>query len=138
MKAITIKQPFATLIALGYKEYEFRTWKTNYRGEILIHAAKSVDAEAMKRFERYNLTYPTGCIIAKAVLSDCYSVDELFRKKLQKENEYIYHGILRDVQWTGYAFQLKNIKPIEPVYVKGNLSLWEYQPEQVKFCASES
>lgn len=28
MKAITIKQPWATLIAEGYKEYEFRTWKT--------------------------------------------------------------------------------------------------------------
>lgn len=32
MKAITIKQPWATLIAKGYKEYEFRTWKTKYRG----------------------------------------------------------------------------------------------------------
>lgn len=38
MKAITIKQPWATLIAKGYKEYEFRTWKTKYRGDILIHA----------------------------------------------------------------------------------------------------
>ena len=40
MKAITIKQPFASLIAAGLKEYEFRTWKTKYRGEILIHAGK--------------------------------------------------------------------------------------------------
>lgn len=38
MKVITIKQPWATLIAKGYKEYEFRTWKTKYRGDILIHA----------------------------------------------------------------------------------------------------
>ena len=42
MKAITIKQPFASLIAAGLKEYEFRTWKTKYRGEILIHAGKAV------------------------------------------------------------------------------------------------
>ena len=34
MKVITIKEPYATLIAEGYKEYEFRVWKTNYRGEI--------------------------------------------------------------------------------------------------------
>lgn len=40
MKVITIKQPWATLIAKGYKEYEFRTWKTNYRGDILIHAGR--------------------------------------------------------------------------------------------------
>ena len=31
MKVITIKQPWATLIAKGYKQYEFRTWKTKYR-----------------------------------------------------------------------------------------------------------
>ena len=43
MKALTIKQPFATLIAKGDKHYEFRSWKTNYRGEILIHAGKSVE-----------------------------------------------------------------------------------------------
>lgn len=40
MKVLTIKQPFATLIAEELKEYEFRTWKTKYRGEILIHAGK--------------------------------------------------------------------------------------------------
>ena len=43
MKVITIKQPFATLIAAGIKEYEFRTWKTKYRGEILIHTGKGVE-----------------------------------------------------------------------------------------------
>ena len=40
MKVLTIKQPFATLIAEKLKEYEFRTWKTKYRGEIFIHAGK--------------------------------------------------------------------------------------------------
>lgn len=43
VKAITIKQPFATLIAEGLKEYEFRTWRTKYRGDILIHAGKGID-----------------------------------------------------------------------------------------------
>lgn len=59
MKAITIKQPFASLIAAEIKEYEFRTWKTNYRGEILIHAGKGVDKKAMKKFELYGLEYFT-------------------------------------------------------------------------------
>ena len=43
MKILTLKQPWATLVAEGYKKYEFRTWKTNYRGEILIHAGKGLD-----------------------------------------------------------------------------------------------
>jgi hypothetical protein len=38
MKVLTLKQPWATLVANGLKEYEFRSWKTNYRGKLLIHA----------------------------------------------------------------------------------------------------
>ena len=45
MKVITLKQPWATLVAEGIKEYEFRSWKYNYRGEILIHAGAGVDKE---------------------------------------------------------------------------------------------
>lgn len=40
MKALTIKQPYASLIVDGIKDIENRTWKTNYRGRILIHAGK--------------------------------------------------------------------------------------------------
>ena len=65
MKAITIKQPFASLIAAGLKEYEFRTWKTNYRGELLIHAGKSIDSKAMKKFEKYDLEYPLDVLLQR-------------------------------------------------------------------------
>lgn len=82
MKVITIKQPFASMIAAGIKEYEFRTWKTKYRGEILIHAGKGIDKKAMKKFEGYGLDYPSGCIVAKAVLTDCIEVNEDFRENL--------------------------------------------------------
>ena len=43
MKVLTLKQPWATLVAENLKQYEFRTWKTNYRGEILIHAGIGID-----------------------------------------------------------------------------------------------
>ena len=39
MKVISIKEPFATLITNGMKKIETRSWKTNYRGEIFIHAS---------------------------------------------------------------------------------------------------
>ena len=39
MKVLSIKEPFATLIANGLKKIETRSWKTNYRGEIFIHAS---------------------------------------------------------------------------------------------------
>ena len=41
MKAISIKQPWASLIAHGIKDIENRTWRTNYRGRVLIHAGAS-------------------------------------------------------------------------------------------------
>lgn len=43
MKVLTIKQPWATLIMQGYKRFEFRSWQTKYRGDLLIHAGKGID-----------------------------------------------------------------------------------------------
>lgn len=129
MKAITIKQPFASLIAEGLKEYEFRTWKTNYRGEILIHAGKNVDAEAMKRFENFPLEYPTGCIIAKATLTDCVPVDDNFREELRGKNAQVYWGTTEHADWNGYGFKLENIQTIAPISISGKLGLWEYKEE---------
>ena len=51
MKVLTIKQPWATLIMQGDKRFEFRSWQTKYRGDLLIHAGKGIDKEAMKRLE---------------------------------------------------------------------------------------
>lgn len=126
MKTITIKQPFASLIAEGIKCYEFRTWKTKYRGEILIHAGKGIDKKAMKKFEHYHLEYPSGCIIAKATLTDCIKIDEQARELLKEKNEFVYESIIKHTEWQGYGFQLENIQKIKPIPIKGKLSLWEY------------
>lgn len=127
MKAITIKQPFASLIAAGLKEYEFRTWKTKYRGEILIHAGKGVDKKAMKKFEHLNSEYPSGCIIAKVTLADCIKVDDELRKKLSERNAEIYSSIIKHTEWEGYGFKLENIVKTEPIPAKGKLSIWEFE-----------
>ena len=127
MKVITIKQPFASLIAAGLKEYEFRTWKTNYRGEILIHAGKSIDKDAIKKFEFLNLDYPTGCIIAKAKLTDCVPVTEAVKEELREKNFLVYSGTTERADWNGYGFKLENVETMEPILVNGMLGLWEYE-----------
>ena len=43
MKVLTLKQPWATLVAEGIKKYEFRSWKTHYRGKILIHTSQKIE-----------------------------------------------------------------------------------------------
>lgn len=130
MKAITIKQPFASLIAAGLKEYEFRTWKTAYRGGLLIHAGKTVDKEAMKKFEKLGLSYPLGCIIAKASLTDCVKVTDDVRAELRRKNALVYSGTTENLQWDGYGFKLENIQRMDPVPASGMLGLWEYDLQE--------
>ena len=48
MKVLTLKQPWATLVAEGIKKYEFRWWKTNYKGKILIHTGTGIDKKIRK------------------------------------------------------------------------------------------
>ena len=126
MKVLTIKQPWATLIAEGYKEFEFRTWKTKYRGEILIHAGKGIDKKAMEKFKHLNLEYPAGCIIAKASITDCVLVDDEMRKILKSKNSLVYENIIKHTEWDGYGFKLENVKRIKQIYINGKLSLWDY------------
>lgn len=128
MKVITIKQPWATLIAEGYKEYEFRTWKIKYRKDILIHAGKSLDKDAIKRFKHLNLEYPTGQIIAKVTIADCVKVDDTLRNILATKDPLVYKGIIskESNDWEGYGFKLENVIKVDPIEVNGKLGLWEY------------
>ncbi len=128
MKVITIKQPFATLIVEGLKEYEFRSWKTKYRGEILIHAGKSVDTKAMERFSSLGLDYPSGCIIGKAIVTDCILVTEEFRSYLKKKDPLVYYGVINDKMDYGdkYGFKLEKVEKTVKIDSKGQLGLWNY------------
>lgn len=126
MKVITVKQPFATLIAEGKKEYEFRTWKSNYRGELYIHAGKGVDKKAMARYKHLQLTYPQGVILAKVNLTDCLVVDQNLKEELKRKDPNVYYGILHDSNWNGYAFRLEKVEKIKPIEVKGKLGIWNY------------
>ena len=132
MKTLTIKQPFASLIAEGYKEYEFRVLTTNYRGDILIHAGKSIDKKAMMRYEYLNLKYPTGKIIAKATITDCIPINSKMKKYLEDSLIY-YEAINRDEDAKPiYGFKLENVEKIDPIAINGKLSFWEFDYDKNK------
>jgi hypothetical protein len=95
MKAITIQQPYASLIACGEKRFETRSWKTNYRGKIAIHAGLQTYREAPNDiteqacnalgldyapfdtyFRPWGEYLPTGAIIAVADLVECWHIEE--------------------------------------------------------------
>ena len=111
MYAITIQQPWASLIALGIKTTEYRSWSTRHRGPIAIHAAASRPHDYDELFlsdrARRRLgppgDLPRGCIVAVATLAD--------------------------VAWSEedgcYGWQLRNIKPVvPPLAARGKQRLW--------------
>ena len=125
MKALTIKEPWATLIIEGYKKYEFRSWKTNYRGKILIHAGLTLESDMKERFKDYNLDYKCGYILGEANLVDCIKVDEKFNNQLLKIDPTIYG---RSNHANTYAWKLENVKKYDkPIPCKGRLGLWHYE-----------
>lgn len=71
MKALTISQPYASLIADGKKWVENRVWGTPYRGPLAIHAGKGT--QYLTR-EQMALRYPTGCVIAVVRLVACINI----------------------------------------------------------------
>ena len=121
MKVLTLKQPWATLVAEGIKKYEFRTWKTNYRGKVLIHAGAGVEKKELAKFKDLNLEYPSKRIIAEVEIEDCLELDDNLNKKIINENNIAYGSKYR----TGYAWKLKNVKKINvDKEINGKLGLW--------------
>ena len=125
MKVLTIKQPWASLIIEGYKRFEFRSWKTNYRGDLLIHSGKSIDKEAYERLKGYLTEMPLGKIIGKVELTACIKTTPEFFEERLKENKDIY---TKSIFKEDYAWQMKVIEKFdEPIEVKGKLGLWNYE-----------
>lgn len=82
VRIISLWQPWATLIALGLKQYETRSWSGHYRGKLAIHAAKRpIDLEGRDKVQEVfklvgvnvptvKSAYPLGCIVAIADLKE--------------------------------------------------------------------
>ena len=92
MKALTLHQPWASLIALGFKTYETRSWGTDYRGPLAIHAAKAIHNYAREYYEdeiqKYFRVYlpsdlrewPKGEVVCVVSLTDCIPTSDKMEK----------------------------------------------------------
>ena len=126
MKVLSIKEPFATLIKDGVKIYETRSWKTNYRGEIYIHASlslsKSERLESAKKYLKSEIK--PGCILCKCELVDCIPMTDEFIKYINKETSEYDYGLYSEGR---YAWKLKVLEVLdEPIPAKGKLGIWNY------------
>ena len=113
------------------KRFEFRSWQTKYRGELLIHAGKVIDKEAVKRLANYlPQELPQGKILGKVTLVDCIKITPEFKEELLKENSDSY---TKSSFQENYGWQLEDVHVFnKPIDAKGHLSLWEYDIENEK------
>ena len=127
LKVLSIKEPFASLIKNKIKHIETRSWKTNYRGELYIHASLTNHKNLDERLELFNIVknIDTNCgyIICKCNLKDCIYMDEEFIEKIKNNHKEYISG---EYSIGRYAWVLDNIEVITPIKAKGKLGIWNY------------
>jgi ASCH domain len=124
IKAISLHQPWASLVACGHKHYETRSWPTKYRGPIAIHAAKKIelDSRLLKLLRIPEGEVPRGAVVAIADLTDCIQMDAIF-VAAQSDTE----RMCGDWSIGRWAWELENIRAIEPITQRGYQGLWEWE-----------
>ena len=147
MKAVSLMQPWATLVALGAKQIETRSWSITYRGPLAIHASKRLLAENASlcckepfhaaleaggyRFdaksERNPFHLPVGMVVAVVKLVD---VQPIALSNLPPEPERFFG----DYTPGRSAWILCEITCLpEPIPARGSLGLWEWIPPSPTF-----
>ena len=132
MKVLSLTEPYATLIKLGKKKIETRSFKTNYRGELYIHASSTKipkewknNKELMELVDGNDLNF--GYIILKCKLVDCVYMDEEFLDKIKKDKLEFICG---DYRLGRYAWILEDIEVLDkPLFAKGKLGIWNYEED---------
>lgn len=136
MKALTISQPFASLIASGEKWIENRTWYTSYRGPLAIHAGKGKQYLSKPELAEY----PTGCVIAIAELANCVDWNEIQRNGDRKitnvvrlDGVHTWREAMLHKHCEGpWCWILSNVRRIEPISVNGAQGLWTFDAKVVE------
>lgn len=138
-KVISLMQPWATLLVMGIKKVETRSWATNYRGEILIHASNKISREAADfyynnaEFQKYRAMLPEdeleqGKIIGAVDIVNVVKAKEWKWHNRNNAEDVEREKLLGDLSGERYAWVVKN--PVmfkEPVPAKGALKIWDFK-----------
>jgi ASCH domain len=119
IRALTIRQPWAELILRGRKPFELRSWKTKYRGPLVIHAAMRVDSEDARQLGLNPEMLTTGSFVGVAVLSDV--------RPFTGKDARLLSNRRAGGSWYPNLFSWVLVKPrrISPVKAKGKLGLFK-------------
>ncbi len=139
MKALTLQDPYATLVARGVKTIETRSWATRYRGPLAIHASKRVSAasradardvpEIARALRRLGCT-DLGALPRGAIVATCELIDVLPVEQLVAHADLYLPGDERafgDYSRGRYGWVLVNVTPFAtPIPARGALGLWTF------------
>lgn len=106
MRALSVRNPYATMIMSDQKPFEFRTWQTNYRGDLLI--CSSANPKMINMINGHAL-----CVVR---LNDIFEVTS---------KNYKEFGLDSKPEGKMYAWQLTDVRIVKPFAVKGKLNLFE-------------
>lgn len=130
---LSLWQPWATLIAIGAKQYETRSWATRYRGRIAIHAAKRMERDQVTLLTTRPFRQvlhaagislpselPVGAFLATCRLVDCVRTEAIVDQLSEQERAF------GDYSPGRYAWKLDDLVPLAvPLPARGQQGLWD-------------
>lgn len=134
MRAISLWQPWASLIVGGHKRYETRSWSTDVRGCVLIHAALKwgktqaaiaardpfASALAAMGLSIDPLTVPRGALLGSIEIVDCVPCESVRDNLDDAEREY------GDYTYGRYAWVLSEPRLLSrPVLYRGGRGFFD-------------
>jgi activating signal cointegrator 1 len=137
MKALSLWQPWATLVVVGAKRFETRSWPTTYRGPLAIHATKKRDVlerilagdgaflylhEILRRLRLDAIEkFPLGAIVGTCEVVDCTQAEWL--------KPSIDEMAVGDFTAGRFGWKLEKPAPMDPpIEAAGAQGLWTWSP----------
>jgi hypothetical protein len=144
MKAVSLWQPWASLIVAGTKKIETRSWNTNIRGRVAIHASKKRDAFSLELMDTpefqdglriydtsgrgktwiTDITDTFGCVVGTVEIIDSLPIEQLYRTKYDTPQERAF-GDWTEGRW---GWVLRNPVLFEkPIPARGAQGFWNWE-----------
>lgn len=142
LKALTVSEPYATLLVRGEKWVENRVWDCSYRGELAIHAGRGTQymppADLRRKFPH------AGSIIGVGVVVGCVSRDRILASAAVERACRVASPIPAGVEWKSWRrlavhrhvcgeycilLAARVVKLAEPVPCRGLQKIWTADPD---------